>query len=367
MVKKSLFVKAALIACCMLKLSAEQQATFNKKAFVEKNYQTLLKDFAQKSVLECDFIENTKDIDEKNIESLTFSPCGNYLLVGAGAHGAILVELASGNKKNLYQQHVLPTVTSVAFNNDGTTAIVGRDLGVDFFTITSFDNIIKSATQELEQQPCSLATCGQGCCTYVGAAQLHYLFRDVTNNSDQEQLTSFSLNTPGSLLYSVACHPGGKFLLANASDHTSYFFNLSSGSTVTLSGEGVIRCSAFIPNTQQYVVGSDDHTVTIVNFDGSSAKTLTHDSAVTAIACSPEGEYIFSGTEDGILALWKHETDQVLAVSLGKPINAISGNVAGKWLAVATGDTVHLIPTIDYFAQEMSEQELQEVRTPTTN
>lgn len=154
----------------------------------------------------------------------------------------------------------------------------------------------------------------------------------------------------GMLLNGVACHPSGRFCLAQHNDASFAFVSIDTKQTLYRTGSANSTATArpvFHPDgliaAQATSSPSDGHLVrvwdvreraNVHNFQG-------HDASVSAITFSENGYYMASSSADASLRIWDlRNRREIHKVDADKPLTACAFDFSGKYLAAASHTTL---------------------------
>jgi WD40 repeat protein len=248
------------------------------------------------------------------VDSVAFSPDGNYVLTGSDDKTARLWEAASGKQQLVFMGHQ-KRIRSVAFSPDGSKILTG-----------SQDN-----TARLWE-----ATSGKMLVTFEGHTS--FVYRAVFSPDGNYILTGSEDKTArlwetysGKCLVVFAGHtdairgvafsPDGRYVLTGSSDGTAHLWNTYSGnSLVAYEGHSrALRGVTFSPDGRQVLTGSLDNTARL--WEAMSGKTITvfegHSENVRVVAFSPDGCYVLTGSADNTARLWEAMSGKTVAVFEG--------------------------------------------------
>ncbi len=256
-----------------------------------------------------------------NVNSVSFSPDGKYVISGAG-------------------QTIGPIVWGIS-NSTGTVKQIRGD-------VTSWDNTLKlwdiSTGKEIKtfkghsEAVNSVAFSPDGKYIISGSMDNTLKLWDIEKG---KKIKTFKGHSEP--VNSVSFSPDGKYVISGSSDNTIKLWDIKKGKKIkTFKGHsGDVLSVSFSPDSKYVISGSADKTLKLWDIEKSKEiKTFkAHSEAVTSVSFSPEdGQHIISGSKDNTLKLWDISTGTVIKTFYGhsSSIWSVSFSPDGKY--VISGD-----------------------------
>ncbi len=139
-----------------------------------------------------------------------------------------------------------------------------------------------------------------------------------------------------SMVTSIAFSPDGRYAVTGCGDESLRLWTIPEGKEIRKfqSPSGIVRSVAVSPDGRHVLSGSHDQTVRLWDIEtGKEIRTFAgHKSTVRSVAFSPDGRLAVSGGEDERLILWDVETGKVVKTFSGHTsmVSAVAFNQDGK-------------------------------------
>ncbi|MDB9526926.1 NACHT domain-containing protein [Oscillatoria sp. CS-180] len=282
-----------------------------------------------------------------HVNSLAFSPTGEYLAIGDSKGSVQIWRIATGQVLLFCLGH-LGGVRSVTFSPDGQKLVSGgRDAIVRLWSIDSGE-CIRTFT---------------GHSNWVRSVAISPDAKLVASGSADATIRIWSVETGdctcileghSDRVTSVAFDQSGRNLVSSSADTTLKLWSIVGGGCVqTFKGHSDWAWSAsFSPDGQTVASGSADTTVRLWSIDSGQCTHVIngHTSPVRAVVFSPDGKTLASGGEDSTIKLWATENGDCVNTFVGHTswVRAVVFSPDGKTLASGGGDnTIKLWLTED--------------------
>ena len=270
------------------------------------------------------------------VESVAFSPDGNYVVSGSRDNTAKVWEVATGNVITTFTGHS-SYVYSVAFSPDGNYVVSGsRDSTAKVWEYDT-GNVITTFTGHSNDVH-SVAFSPDG--NYVVSGSVDNTAK-VWEVATGNVITTFTGHS--SYVYSVAFSPDGNYVVSGSIDNTAKVWEVATGNVITTftGHSNYVESVAFSPDGNYVVSGSRDNTAKVWEYDtGNVITTFTgHSNYVYSVSFSPDGNYVVSGSYDSTAKVWEYDTGNVITTFTGHSDDVYSvafspdGNyvVSGSW------------------------------------
>ncbi|MFI3221251.1 MAG: WD40 repeat domain-containing protein [Methylococcales bacterium] len=285
------------------------------------------------------------------VQSVAFSPDGQYVISGGGTSGfssvdkyyqytndytLMLWDVSSGKSIGQPWQGHQGDVNSVAFSPNGHFVISGsRDKNLILWN-TQNGKIVESPWQGHRSNVNSVAfspdgnqvVSGGG--SYMGVDKKFAAeYRIILWNIDNRMVIEIPWKNDG---ISVAFSPDGKQAVSVVDNinNTLMLWNVASGKPIGSSWQGhqgQVISIAFSPDGKRVISGSVDGTLILWDVENSKAiGKFWNDSnklSIRSVAFSPNGEFVICGNSDGTLVLWNAKTGRII----GQPWQGHQGDI----------------------------------------
>ncbi len=316
------------------------------------------------------------------INSVTFSPQGDYFASGSSDNSVRFWDKKTGKEIMKFEENVDSSVNSIVLSSDGKYIFSGLgDSTINMWNIES-KNIIKtfkghsSTIYSLSiSKDNKFLISGSGDKTIkMWDTESGKLLKTFIGHSDV--VSSVSMYIDGKYLISgswdktiklwdiesgkllktlsghlhwvkcVAISYDSKFILSGSSDCKIKLWDIETGKEIrTFSGHNShINCIKILSNNNYFLSASSDNTIKYWDLrSGSEIKTFKgHSQSVNTISISSDDKYFITGSEDKLIKLWNIETGKELNYSSYKlgGINSVFVSSDGKFAVVGSDDGV---------------------------
>jgi WD40 repeat protein/serine/threonine protein kinase len=256
------------------------------------------------------------------INSVTFSPDGQYILSGSGGPFGTdatlrLWNVATGQEIYRFEGHT-NIVISVAFSPHGRYVLSGSPDGTARLWEIAKEREIRRF-EEQEGAVNSVAFSPDGRYVLVGSGDATVGLWDVTTG---QEIRRFKGHTDA--VTSIAFSPDQRYALSGSVDKTIRLWEIATGQELhCFQGHtDSVRCVAFSPDRCYALSSSVDKTVRL--WDVATGREVRrfngHTDWVESVAFSPDGRYALSGSRDTTVQLWD--------VASGRNIRCFNGHTA---------------------------------------
>ncbi len=278
-----------------------------------------------------------------NINSISYSPDGQYLASAGEDQSIVLWHLPSGKELRRLKGHE-QEVKSIDFSPDGLHLVSGsRDATLIIWDVTTGEivNHLKGHSafvNAVDYSPDGLLVVS------ASSDETVKIWDPVT------ALEIHSLKGHSAPVNTVKFSPDGRMIASGSDDNSIRLWNTRSGDLInslryfslSLGGDksDAISSIDFSPDGEYILSGSMDHLVRIWSItSGHVVQTFEeHEWPVTAVAYSSFGNFVASGSHDNTIRVWNLNTgQQVYKVQQGSFVNDLEFSPDGKWL-VSCGD-----------------------------
>ncbi|KAI1453902.1 WD40-repeat-containing domain protein [Annulohypoxylon moriforme] len=242
------------------------------------------------------------------VQSVTFSPDGNLLAVGAG--NATVWDVATGRCIATCGKD---TTWSVAFSPDGGTLGIGTESKIMLLDIAT-DRCKSWESRGYSYYSVVFSPDGRklasGSGRTLSSGDRAVKLWDVATR----ECTTLS-NDYGGARNGVAFSSDGRMLAWCSTEGTIIIRDTATGKDITLGGEieatGPI---AFSPDRRHLASCSGDKTIKIWDIATGESLTLEgHNDQIYSVASSPDGRYLVSGSQDMSIKIWDTQTMKCLS------------------------------------------------------
>jgi WD40 repeat protein len=276
-------------------------------------------------------------LHQGTVKSVAFSSDGHHFATGSGDQTVRVFEVATGSEITRLPHQA--SVTSVAFSPDGKQVASGTLDG----TVRIMES---SASKELRHLPGSnevLATAFSPDHRYVatgGASGVR-----VTELETGKEISQFQHDAKVKV-YALAFSSNSRFLATVSSDNTARISDLVTGSEIgSPLHAGSVSAIAFSPEIGLVVVGVHDQIRLIEPIKGTDIAIASIPKPASIRALAAQLTRIAVGGDDNVVHIYDMKGMELSSPqSCGSQINILLFSPDGRYLSVASGDTVCLIP-----------------------
>ena len=275
----------------------------------------------------------------KEINSIDFSPNGEYLVSASNDNTAIVWQVKTGGIKciiNGKHSHI----SSAVFSPDNKHIAVVSSKYIDIWNIETNQviNTLKGHTWSISSVDYSPD--GKHIVSASGSHDDPPRIWDVESG-----LVIRVLKRRTTCVESAAFSPNGELVALSYGDSIVRIYNIISGRMIgSCKGHtsSMVTCVSFSPDGSSIVSASYDNTVRIWNTTGKQLKCLEgHSDWVDSANFSPDGKYIISASADNKVIVWNAETGQLVRTIDGHKKAIFSPD--GKFIAsIINGFAVRL-------------------------
>ncbi len=293
--------------------------------------------------------QSARQVHEWNLNSVTWSPDGQYLLTSSNEGGGakvVLSDVEFGHPAFSLpaSDDTLPIATNInnaVFMPDGSGIVTADNLGRVRLWRTSTGSPVRVIGtladgffgQWVEVTPDS---------KYALVARYGGISVFDANATDGAELRVFA--APQSLLFTMAISPDGSMVATGASDGRVFVWDFASGDLLFERREDKSQINSvnFSPDSKRLVTASSDRTIRVYDVaTGNSDLLLSgHDDIVIWASFSADGQMIASAGFDATARVWDAYTGAELLAFKGpdKPFRSAVFSPDGKTLAVGGDD-----------------------------
>ena len=293
--------------------------------------------------------QSARQVHEWNVNSVTWSPDGQYVLTSANEVGGakvVLSDIEYGHPAYSFPDasDTLPmagNINNVVFTPDGAGIVSADNLGrVRLWRASTGApiRVVGKLPDGYVAHYVEVTPDGR----YALAARFEAIGVYDMNGENGAELRSF--NAPGAFIYTLAVSPDGTKVATGASDGRVFVWDFASGDLLFERREDKSQINAlnFSPDSKRLVTASSDRTVRIYDVETGEAILLLegHDDIVLWASFSHDGQRVASAGFDATARVWDANTGAELLNFKGpdKPFRAAVFSPDGKRLAVAGDD-----------------------------
>ena len=283
----------------------------------------------------------------KSVNSITFSPDGQFLASGSDDRSVRLWNINSGEEVKIFKVKVGETgyVRSVAFSPDSKLLVSGSGDKVYLWNIES--GLLVRSFEGHTGYVRSVAFSPNGKFLVSGSGDKTVRLWNIESGL---QVGIFEGHT--GFVRSVAFSSDSKLLVSGSGDMTVRIWNIAVGKQVYIFEEhtGYVKSVAFSSNGLIVGSGSYDKTVRVrdttakryYNFEG-------HTSSVNSIAFSPDNQFVASGSSDKTVRIWSFVTRKQVGIFRGhtSSVTSVAFFPNGQFLASGSSDNTVRIWNIE--------------------
>jgi WD40 repeat protein len=269
---------------------------------------------------------------QHRIDSISVSPDGLHLLVGAWDRSLNLWELSTGARLNTWTKKC--QVLAVAYRPDGLAFVSASAGALEIQSAKTGEDL--GNRQVSLKTIAALAWHPNGEAIAVGAKDgAAYL---VDGASDRI-LHTFKGHSDWSYVSAVALSPNGEILLEGANDGKVGLWDTQSGALIgdQLKPGGVVVAAAFSPDGSVFATSAlRDVVLWNTNTQQPLHRLVGHSELVRSLAFSPDGKLVLTGANDSTARIWDAETGQLIQVLGPHPhwVGAVSFTPDGRQIVV---------------------------------
>lgn len=294
--------------------------------------------FFLRTILDNIYEQNEFSGGEGTVNSLRFSPDGQYLAAGRG-DGTVQIWFLSGKQKTSLKEHE-GHVRSVDFiqkeqllvtgGDDGTIRLWNLSSGNQVTKFNSQQGVVRSVSFEPNSQ--RIATAGDD-----GTVRLWDIQGKPLNKLHDSQYRVFR----------VIFSPNGKYLAADGDNSTVRIWK-SSGEIFNQfeTNQREVLNISFSPDSEKIATAGRDGTVKLWDLSGKElpyTRINGFQESVWSVDFSPDGNYLAAAGEEGIVKLWELRSSKQLAqMKADCRIFSVTFNRDGKHLATGGDCGVNL-------------------------
>ena len=268
------------------------------------------------------------------VNSVAFSPNGNYIVSGADDHTICIMERTGAAAVRSLEGHT-NRVDAVAVFPDGKHVLSGSyDQSVQIWDIESGHSvrILNDCTREV----LCVAISKTGERIAAGSTDRAVHIWDISKDYSHQILAGHSDD-----VYSVAFSPDGDQIISGSQDRSIRVWSSSSGEDVfTLDGHsGSVRSVTYTHDGKHIISGSNDKTIRVWDAKtGDSVRILQgHGGNVRSVTTSPNDKFIISGSWDSSVRVWDLNTSSLLQVlQTPFPVTSVTASRDGTQIVAGT-------------------------------
>ncbi len=298
-----------------------------------------------------------------DVESAVFSPDGQYVLSGSDDNTIKLWDVNTGELIHFFEGYT-NSVNSVAFSPDGHYVLSGNPDWDDTMKLWDVNTgeLIRSFEGHTNSV-WSVAFSPDGHYVLSGNGDSTMKLWDVNTG---ELIRSFEGHVNN--VKSVAFSPDGYYVLSGNGDGTMKLLDVNTGKLIR-SFEGhtyyAVWSVAFSPDGQYVLSGDGDSTMKLwdVNTGELIRSFEGHTNGLNSVAFSPNGQYALSGSSDNTMKLWWTKPNEAPVANFSLSIGSLNINTEGLPTgydvmlgASSSSDTDGSIATYKWFSTENHSQ-----------
>jgi WD40 repeat protein len=287
---------------------------------------------------------NTFATHDDWVNSVAFSPDGQYLVSGSGDGTARVWEAAT--RTEIARMTHDDWVNSVAFSPDGKYVVSGSNDGTarvwevlsenEIFRITLERGSVWFVAFSPNGQHIALGGCGE--------------LEDIENLvCARGKISILDINTEKEIFQrtyddwvnSVAFSPDSQYIVLGGDDGTARVLEIPSGTEIARVTHGDwVNSVDFGPDNQYVVSGSSDGTARVWEAaTGKEIARIIHDESVKSVAFSPDGQYVVSGSDDGTARLWEAGTGkEIVRMTHDDWVRSVAFSLDGHYVVSGSAD-----------------------------
>lgn len=293
--------------------------------------------------------QSARQVHEFNINSVSWSPDGQFLLTTSNESGGAKVVLSDvefghpafslpGSDDTM---PAAPTINNAIFTPDGKGIITADNLGrlrLWHAATGAVDRVIGNLPENYAAQWVAITPDGK----YVLAARYEAIGVYDFNATNGSELRSFT--APKAVLFTMGVSPDGTKVATGSSDGRVFVWEFSTGELLFERREDKSQINSvnFSPDSKRLVTSSSDRTIRVYNVETGQPELLLsgHEDIVIWASFSADGQRISSAGFDGTTRVWDAYTGAELLTFKGpeKPFRSAVFSPDGKILAAAGDD-----------------------------
>lgn len=285
------------------------------------------------------------------VTAVAFSPTDNQRLISGAMNGTIKLWNLAGNSFIEIERH-RKRINSVTFSPDGNNVLIGSEDGTAAIRDLNGQLLLKINQSSVQSTP--LKTFGGHNFEITAVAFAPNGQHILTGSKDG---TARLWNKEGQLIKSLLGHkhyvnsvafsPDGHQIITGSNDNTCKIWDLRQQITKTFNEptKGFIKNEeilsiAYSPDGKKILTGSKDATLKLWDIEKDTFESFTgHNKGVNAIAFSPDGKKILSGSEDKTIRLWNIATKEFTSVDLKSPVYTVAFSPTSPNILTGSGSS----------------------------
>lgn len=270
-----------------------------------------------------------------SITTTAFNPDGSLLVVGDAVGDVRIWEVATRRQLNTFIGHT-GLVWSTVISHDGrVVASCSEDKTIRIWDVLTGEclNILQGHTGWVKSVSFSSDDSILASCSNDGTMR-------IWSQETGECLRA--INAHDGWVWSIAFSPDDNLLATSGQDSLIKLWDVSKGECIKVFSdhEGPVRTVRFSPDGKWLVSGSFDHTVRLWDLQSDDTHILTgHENQVWTTAFSPDGQLLASGSDDQTIRIWRMDNQQ--------PLRVLRENLNRVWSVAFSPDSQMLVSGSD--------------------